>query len=80
VIVGGGMLLFSAVLLLISTASQNTSYGVIAVQMVVLGAGVDFTQAPATEAIMRAVPKQKAGIASAVNGASQLFGGTFGVA
>src|SRR5499433_3700119 len=47
---------------------------------IILGAGMGFTQAPATEAIMGAVPKQKAGIASAVNGSTRLFGGTLGVA
>jgi Major Facilitator Superfamily len=80
VIVGGGMALFCAALLWISNASQHTSYGIIAVQMVVLGTGMGFTQAPATEAIMGAVPRRKAGIASAVNGATRLFGGTLGVA
>jgi EmrB/QacA subfamily drug resistance transporter len=80
VIVGGGMALFCAALLWISFASKDTSYGIIAAQMVVLGIGMGFTQAPATEAIMGAVPKQKAGIASAVNGATRLFGGTLGVA
>src|SRR5215470_11413539 len=80
IIVGGGMLLFCAALLWISTASRFTSYGIIAAQMVMLGAGMGFTQAPATEAIMGAVPKQKAGIASAVNGSTRLFGGTLGVA
>jgi EmrB/QacA subfamily drug resistance transporter len=79
-IVGGGMALFCAALLWISFASKDTSYGIIATQMVVLGTGMGFTQAPATEAIMGAVPKQKAGIASAVNGATRLFGGTLGVA
>jgi len=48
--------------------------------MVVLGTGLGLTQAPATESIMGAVPKDKAGIASAVNGATRLFGGTLGVA
>jgi len=80
VIVGGGMALFCAALLWISTASQTTSYAIIATQMVVLGMGMGFTQAPATEAIMGAVPKQQAGIASAVNGSTRLFGGTLGVA
>src|SRR5262249_37382838 len=60
--------------------SQTTSYGIIAASMVVLGTGMGLSQAPATEAIMGAVPKQKAGIASAVNGATRLFGGTVGVA
>jgi EmrB/QacA subfamily drug resistance transporter len=80
VIVGGGMVLFCAALLWISTASRTTSYGITAAEMVVLGAGMGLTQAPATEAIMGAVPKQKAGIASAVNGSTRLFGGTLGVA
>jgi EmrB/QacA subfamily drug resistance transporter len=79
-IVGGGMALFCAALLGISFSTRYTSYGIITVQMVVLGVGMGFTQAPATEAIMGAVPKQKAGIASAVNGATRLFGGTLGVA
>lgn len=80
VIVGGGMVLFCAALAWISTAAQDTSYGIIAAQMVVLGTGMGLTQAPATEAIMGAVPAQQAGIASAVNGATRLFGGTLGVA
>jgi EmrB/QacA subfamily drug resistance transporter len=79
-IVGGGMALFCAALLWISFAATDTSYPIIATQMVALGIGMGFTQAPATEAIMGAVPKQKAGIASAVNGATRLFGGTLGVA
>src|SRR5215831_3562009 len=80
IVVGGGMLFFSAALLWIATFSRSTSYGIIAASMVVLGAGMGFTQAPATEAIMGAVPEQKAGIASAVNGSTRLFGGTLGVA
>jgi len=80
VIVGGGMALFCAALAWISTASQDIAYAIIAVQMVVLGIGMGFTQAPATEAIMGAVPKRQAGIASGVNGSTRLFGGTLGVA
>jgi EmrB/QacA subfamily drug resistance transporter len=80
VIVGVGMVSFCAALLWISTVSPDTAYAVIAAQMVVLGVGMGFTQAPATEAIMGAVPTDKAGIASAVNGSTRLFGGTLGVA
>src|SRR5262245_16703539 len=80
VIVGGGMVLFCAAMVWVSTFSKDTSYGVIAASMVLLGTGMGFTQAPATEAIMGAVPTAKAGIASAVNGATRLFGGTLGVA
>jgi len=80
IIVGGGLTLFCAALLWISTVSQATSYGVIAAQMIVFGTGMGLTQAPATEAIMGAVPKHKAGVGSAVNDATRLFGGTLGVA
>ena len=80
IIVGGGLTLFCAGLLWISTVSQATSYGVIAAQMIVFGTGLGLTQAPATEAIMGAVPKHKAGVGSAVNDATRLFGGTLGVA
>ena len=80
VIVGGGLALVCVALLWISTESQATSYGIIGAQMVAFGLGMGMTQAPATEAIMGAVPKEKAGIASAVNGSTRLFGGTLGVA
>ena len=80
IIVGGGLAAFAAALWWISDVSPVTSYGIIAAQMVLLGVGMGLTQAPATEAIMGAVPTQKAGIASAVNGSTRLFGGTLGVA
>ena len=48
--------------------------------MLVLGTGMGLTSAPATEAIMGAVPRAKAGAGSAVNDATRLFGGTLGVA
>jgi EmrB/QacA subfamily drug resistance transporter len=80
IIVGGGLALFGAAMAWISTFSPETSYGIIAASMVVLGTGMGLTQAPATEAIMGAVPARQAGIASAVNGSTRLFGGTLGVA
>jgi hypothetical protein len=79
-IVSTGLVLFCIAFLWIATATQTTSYGVIAAQMVVLGTGMGLTSAPATEAIMGVVPKEKAGVGSAVNDATRLFGGTLGVA
>jgi EmrB/QacA subfamily drug resistance transporter len=80
VIVGAGLLLFATGLLWASTVSGSTSYLVIVGQMVFLGSGMGLTSAPATEAIMGAVPAAKAGVGSAVNDATRLFGGTLGVA
>jgi hypothetical protein len=48
--------------------------------MVVLGLGLGLTTAPATEAIMGVVHKDKAGVGSAVNDATRELGGTLGVA
>jgi hypothetical protein len=79
-VVGAGLLLFCAGLLWSSTGTSATPYLVIAGQMVALGAGMGLTSAPATEAIMGVVPKEKAGVGSAVNDATRLFGGTLGVA
>ncbi len=79
-IVTMGMLLFGSALLWISTATQGTSYGIIAAQMLVLGTGMGLTSAPATESIMGAVAKEKAGVGSAVNDATRLLGATLGVA
>jgi EmrB/QacA subfamily drug resistance transporter len=79
-IVGTGLALFCVAFLWIATVSQGTSYGTLAAQMVVLGTGMGLTSAPATEAIMGVVPKDKAGVGSAVNDATRLFGGTLGVA
>jgi hypothetical protein len=64
----------------ISTASAATPYLEIAGQMILLGAGLGLTSAPATEAIMGVVPKEKAGIGSAMNDATRELGGTLGVA
>jgi EmrB/QacA subfamily drug resistance transporter len=63
-----------------NTLDASLGYNVIAVQMVVYGLGMGLTSAPATEAIMGAVPRAKAGVGSAVNDSTRLLGGTLGVA
>ena len=63
-----------------ATTSATLSYGVIAAQMVVYGLGMGLTSAPATESIMGAISRAKAGVGSAVNDSTRLVGGTLGVA
>jgi EmrB/QacA subfamily drug resistance transporter len=63
-----------------ATTSASLSYRVIAVQMVLYGLGMGLTSAPATESIMGAISRRKAGVGSAVNDATRLVGGTLGVA
>ena len=64
----------------ISTASATTPYLEIVGQMIVLGAGLGLTTAPATESIMGSLSADKAGIGSAVNDTTRELGGTLGVA
>jgi hypothetical protein len=64
----------------VSTASTATPYSEIVGQMILAGLGMGLTTAPATEAIMGVVPKEKAGIGSAMNDATRELGGTLGVA
>jgi EmrB/QacA subfamily drug resistance transporter len=63
-----------------ATTSATLGYGVIAVQMVLYGLGMGLSSGPATESIMGAVSRSKAGVGSAVNDATRLIGGTLGVA
>jgi EmrB/QacA subfamily drug resistance transporter len=63
-----------------ATTSATLSYGTIAAQMVVYGLGLGLTSAPATESIMGAISRAKAGVGSAVNDSTRLIGGTLGVA
>lgn len=80
-VVAVGLLLFGGTLQWIAAvASESLSYGVIALQMVLGGSGLGLISAPATEAVMGAVPKEKAGVGSAVNDATRLFGAALGVA
>lgn len=58
----------------------GTDYLEIVGQMILLGAGLGATTAPATESIMGSLPADKAGIGSAVNDTTRELGGTLGVA
>jgi EmrB/QacA subfamily drug resistance transporter len=79
-IVATGLALVGISFTWVSTASTATPYIEIVGQMVLAGLGMGLTTAPATEAIMGVVPKEKAGIGSAVNDATRELGGTLGVA
>jgi len=63
-----------------ATTSATLSYNIIATQMVLYGLGMGLTSAPATESIMGAISRAKAGVGSAVNDSTRLVGGTLGVA
>jgi EmrB/QacA subfamily drug resistance transporter len=79
-VVAAGLISLAAGLAWTATASTSTTYLTIAGQMVLIGSGMGLTSAPATESIMGAVPRAKAGVGSAVNDATRILGGTLGVA
>src|SRR3984885_9393758 len=80
-VVTGGMLLMSAGFLVAATTGVDTAYwGRIIIAMVLMAAGLGLTASPATEAIMGALPPDKAGVGSAVNDTTRELGGTLGVA
>ena len=79
-VVAAGLAAFGCVLWWIGGNSASTPYAVLAAQMVLGGGGVGLITAPATEAIMGVVPVEKAGVGSAVNDATRLFGDALGVA
>ena len=84
----GNKIVVAAGLILVGTGygwvaaiqAPATSYGVIVVQMVMLGTGMGLSTAPATESILGVVRPDQAGVGSAVNDVTRLLGSTLGVA
>jgi EmrB/QacA subfamily drug resistance transporter len=79
-VVSTGLLMMAVAFVWISRSSAETPYIETVFQMLVTAGGMGLTSAPATEAIMGVVPKEKAGIGSAINDATRELGGTLGVA
>jgi EmrB/QacA subfamily drug resistance transporter len=80
VVVSGLLMVTAFYIWVAAIVAPGNAYGLIAVQMVLYGTGMGLTSAPATEAIMGVVPREKAGVGSAVNDTTRLLGGTLGVA
>jgi EmrB/QacA subfamily drug resistance transporter len=79
-VVTTGMLLFSAGLAIAATLSTSSGYGLLAVALVLMGAGMGLAGAPATESIMGSLPPERANTGSAVNDTTRELGGALGVA
>lgn len=54
--------------------------GHVVVSMLLMACGLSLVTSPATDAVMGSLPRDKAGVGSAVNDISREFGGTLGVA
>jgi EmrB/QacA subfamily drug resistance transporter len=79
-VIAAGMLMMGTGFAWISRSSAHTPYLEIVGQMIWTASGIGLATAPATEAIMGVVPKEKAGVGSAVNDTTRELGGTLGVA
>ena len=79
-VVGAGLMMMGLGFAWISRSSTHTPYLEMVGQMFVSATGIGLATAPATEAIMGVVPKEKAGVGSAVNDSTRELGGTLGVA
>jgi sugar phosphate permease len=79
-VIASGFGLIASGFVVFGLISPSTSYMVVLVGLVLLSSGMGLTTAPATGAIMSAVPLNKAGVGSAVNDTTREFGGALGIA
>jgi EmrB/QacA subfamily drug resistance transporter len=79
-VVMAGMLTIALSLVLLSLDGRHASYLMVGATLAVLGAGIGFAMSPATESIMGSLPREKAGVGSAVNDTTRQVGGALGVA
>lgn len=79
-VMAGGFGLISAGFAVLAVLRTDTPYLVLVIALVLLGAGMSLTAAPATGSIMSAVPPAKAGVGSAVNDTTREVGGALGIA
>ncbi len=80
-IVALGLFNMSLGLLIASRMDAQSSYwGHVIIAMVLMANGLSFVTSPSTDAVMGSLPREKAGVGSAVNDISREVGGTLGVA
>jgi EmrB/QacA subfamily drug resistance transporter len=79
-VVAAGLTLMAAGFAVAATTDAASSYGIIVVAMVFMGSGLGVALTPATESILGALPRDQAGVGSAVNDTTREVGGTLGVA
>ena len=79
-VVGTGLLLAALGLFTASRVTLDSGYPHLLVAMAILSAGMGLVMAPATESIMGSLPREKAGVGSAMNDTTRQMGGALGVA
>jgi len=79
-VVTAGLTIISMSLLTLSFIHATTPYPRIIAIFCVMAVGMGMTTAPATESVMGSLPRDKAGVGSAVNDTTRQVGGALGVA
>jgi MFS family permease len=79
-VVGAGLATTAAGLALLSLATAATPYPLYAVYLVVMSAGMGLAMPPLSSLVVTAVPREKAGLGSGLNGAAREVGSALGVA
>ncbi len=79
-VVGVGIAFVAIGLLVLSAAQTDSSYLLVAVALVIAGAGVALATPSLTTGILQSVPMNKAGVGSAVNDTTREVGGAVGIA
>lgn len=80
VVVGGGLVVASIGVFIVSMVPTSNGYPVLLTGIIVLAFGMGCVMAPATESIMGSLPREKAGVGSAMNDTTRQMGGALGVA
>lgn len=76
-----GLLLMSIALLWVGSLESDAAYfGPVIVTMVIMAMGLSLVTSPSSESVMGALPREKAGVGSAINDTGREVGGTLGVA
>jgi len=75
-----GISVMAGGLLVMALFHTGSGYPIIAAALVVMAAGLGTAMAAATESIMGSLPREKAGVGSAVNDTTRQVGGALGVA
>ena len=79
-VVSGGLLLVAIALTSLSFIGRTTPYVIVILLFCLMSVGMGMTMAPATESVMGSLPREKAGVGSAVNDTTRQMGGALGVA
>jgi EmrB/QacA subfamily drug resistance transporter len=75
-----GLVIMAAALVVLAQLTGSSSYWLVAVGLIPLGAGMGLAMTPATSGITSALPAAQQGVGSAINDLSREVGGAVGIA